>query len=346
MTPVMQRRSFIASTLAAASSQAAPPISIGFLGVAHSHASAKVEIARTSPAWNLVSIWEPDTQLAEKYRQKGIRVVPSRDSLLSEPSVQVIAVESEVATHAEYALLALQAGKHVHVEKPPSVDMAGLRNLAGLARQKNLRLQSGYMWRYHPGFHRIFEAVRQGWLGHVYLVRGQINTLVDASRRPEWAVFPGGHMFELCSHLVDALVRLMGRPAKVTPFLLRHGGFKDELRDNTVAVFEYPRALAVINGATLQPGAGAHRAFEVLGANGTAVLRPIEGPPHLEIDLASPAGPYGKGRHAVDLPPYERYRADFEDLAQSLRTGRPLAASLDDELAVHEVLLRASGMFA
>jgi predicted dehydrogenase len=213
------------------------------------------------------------------------------------------------------------------------------------ARKKNRLLQMGYMWRYHPGFRAMIEAARNGWLGEIYLVKGQMNTLIGADRRPEWALFHGGQMYEQGGHLIDPLVRLLGRPTRITPFLRHHGAFQDSLLDNTAAVFDYPKALGIINSSVLQPGATAHRAFEIYGSRGTAVLRPIEGPPKLEIDLTEDAGPYKKGRTAVALPAYRRYEGDLADLAACVRSGKPLAITLEQDLMVQEALLRASEMW-
>jgi predicted dehydrogenase len=110
-----------------------------------------------------------------------------------------------------------------------------------------------------------------------------------------------------------------------------------------VAVFEYPKALAIIANSTHQPNAFAHRSFEVFGTNGTISLKPIE-PPTLELDLAKPAGPYKSGRQQIPLPKYSRYVGDLADFAQALRGGK-LAASLDDELLVHEWVLKSSNMW-
>ena len=53
-------------------------------------------------------------------------------------------------------------------------------------------------------------------------------------------------MYEQCSHLIDQMVRLMGRPDRITPSSKRDGKFKDNLTDNTVAIFEFPGALGTI----------------------------------------------------------------------------------------------------
>jgi predicted dehydrogenase len=199
------------------------------------------------------------------------------------------------------------------------------------------------MWRYNPGFTAIFEAVRQGWLGDVFLVRGFISNNLAPARRPEWAEFEGGAMFELGSHLVDATVRLLGKPKAVTPYVRHHGKFTDSLKDNNVAVLEYDRATAVLINTALQPGSTPPRSFEVLGTNGTATLQPIE-PPTLSLDFAKPAGPYNKGVQKVPLPAYRRYEADFTELAAAVRGERALSVSLDEELLVAETVLRTSDM--
>ncbi|MFM9092424.1 MAG: Gfo/Idh/MocA family protein, partial [Verrucomicrobiota bacterium] len=207
----------------------------------------------------------------------------------------------------------------------------------------SLLVQVGFMWRYHPGFRAILQAARAGWLGEIHLVRGFIANFLPPERRREWAQFPGGAMFELGSHLIDATVRLLGRPRAVTPFLARHGRTDDELRDNNLAVLEYDRARAGITNLALQSGGSPPRSFEVLGSRGTATLSPIE-PGRLVFDLAEAAGPYGKGSQEVPLPPYRRYEEDFIELAAAVRGEKPLALSLDEELLSAEVVLRASGM--
>ena len=150
-------------------------------------------------------------------------------------------------------------------------------------------------------------------------------------------------MFELGSHLIDATVRLLGKPTQVHAVLRTDGSHRDRLRDNTSAVIEFERAQGVVFSANLQPDSGRHRVFEVLGTQGTATLRPIE-PARLEFDLARPAGPYPAGRSVATTPAYERYTGDFDALARAVRGEQPLAVDLDGELVVHRTVLEASGM--
>jgi predicted dehydrogenase len=352
-TPSLSRRQFLHATagcaavgivpwpLGAAERQAGKRrIPIGFLGATYSHGPDKIRIAMTSPDWEFVGVCDSSQAGKETSAKLGARLI-SQDELFQR--AEVVAVESEVREHAGHALLALGAGKHVHLEKPPAMRMAEMQEIVALARKKQLLLQTGFMWRYNPGFNAIMEAVREGWLGEVFLARGFISNNLNAARRAEWAEFEGGSMFELGSHLVDATVRLLGRPRSVTPFLRRHGRFEDTLKDNNVAVLEYERAMAVLVNTALHAAPAPPRSFEVLGTNGTASLQPIE-PPTLTFNLVQAAGPYKKGAQSVPLPAYQRYVGDMAELAAAVRGETKLSASLDEELLVAEMLLRVSGM--
>jgi predicted dehydrogenase len=347
--PQLPRRQFLAAGLAVTglalgakrmgAAESPRKLAVGFLGTAHSHFREKHKVVLESPDWRLVGLCEDDETIRAK-GPLGARWL-SPEPLFAE--AEVIVVESAVQHHARDAKRALLAGKHVHVEKPPADSLDGFRELLQLAAAKQRLLQVGYMWRYHPGLNAALEAARNGWLGDVYLVRATMNTQAGAEQRREWARFRGGAMFEQGCHLIDPLVRLLGRPLKVSPHLKHSAAADDALVDNTVAVFEFPRTLGIVTSAPLQPNAGPQRFFEVLGTNGTARVQPLE-PPALVIDLAKAAGPYTAGKQEVKLPAYRRYVDEFAALAAAIRAGQKLPFSAEEELLVQEALLRACEM--
>jgi len=314
-----------------------------FLGAAHSHAFDKLRIVKDSPDYELAGVWEESASARQTLEKLGPLPWRPKNGILADRGIEVIFVESDVPQIPLLAIEALEAGKHCHIEKPIADTRARLSRIIALAREKRLVIQGGYMWRYNPAVEKALEAARQGWLGDVYLIHARMNTLIGPERRPEWNRFPGGQMFEQGAHLIDIVVRLMGRPQRITKFLRHDSPFEDALKDNTAAVLEYGRAMAIITSSVLQPNAGQHRTLEIFGSNGNAVVRPIE-PPSLEIDLAKPAGPYRAGRQRIELPPYERFVGDIAALARALRGEQPLATTAETELAVHETLLESSGM--
>lgn len=332
----MLRRNFSLALAASTAAQPARKVRAGFLGVSHSHAPDKLRLVQSHPRYQLVGVWEPDENVRTQLAKLRLPFV-DKDKLLKDPSVDLLFIESGVKMHAGLALEAADAGKHLHIEKPPSDSMSIFRKVCAIAKLRNLHLQTGYMWRFNPAVTKACEAARTGALGDVFHIHARMNTLIGSDRRPEWDLFLGGQMFEQGAHLIDIVVRLMGLPRTITPFLRHDGAFEDNLKDNTVAVLEYERAVAVIAASVLQPNAFSHRTVEIFGSKGNAVVRPIE-PPSLEIDLA------GKPREKIALPPYERYRGDIDEMAAAILDGKPLSVTLEEEQMVHEVLLTASRM--
>jgi predicted dehydrogenase len=343
------RRQFLASlaatsiaphaVTAAAADTPRTPIKVGFLGTGYSHFADKYRLIRESADFELVGLCD-DSADVRALGPAGARWM-SRPELLA--SVEVVVVESEPQHHASDAKEALLARRHVHLEKPPADSLPAFRELLELAQTHQRVLQIGYMWRYNPGVRAAIEAAQKGWLGDIFLVRATMNTTLAGPRRPDWARFRGGAMFEQGSHLVDMVVRLLGRPQKVTPFLKTSGPYNDQLADNTLAVFEYPRAWAIVTSAPLQPNAGPHRFLEILGTSGSARVQPLE-PPGLHLDLKSAAGPYAAGSQVVPLPAYHRYVDEFRDLATTVRGGAALPVTAAVELDIQEALMRACDM--
>lgn len=347
----MTRRSFvtaaaIASAGATLHSIAAQPtptprrIPVGFLGLAYSHAAEKCRLLRASPDWNLVGAWAETPTLAAEYSARGVPIL-SQGELLDQ--AEVVLVESDVPQHAPLAQLALEAGRHVHLEKPPALTLPEMDGLLRIAAAKKRLLQVGYMWRHHPGINRVADLIREGALGDVFLVRIAIDNQLDPAHRAEWAGFPGGVLFELGSHVIDAVVRLFGRPARVTPFLRTLGGSgSDRLADANVTVLEFARTTVVITSSTLRHNAGNHRSFEFCGTRGNAILQPIE-PPNLTLDLARAHADLPAGRSPVSLPSYSRYVGELAELAACVRDNRPLPIEPATERTTQETLLRAVG---
>src|SRR5262245_46580004 len=151
----MDRRTFLysvmGSTFANSSVTVAKDtrIKIAFMGGSHSHAKDKLKVVQESPHYELVGLFEEDSQLREFYQEAGVKLL-SRDQILNDKSIHAVAVESAVKDHSTDAKQVLQAGKHVHVEKPPADDLNIFKSLVAEAEKRQLLVQVGYMWRYNP----------------------------------------------------------------------------------------------------------------------------------------------------------------------------------------------------
>jgi predicted dehydrogenase len=233
---------------------------------------------------------------------------------------------------------------HVHVDKPAGESLAQLRSLLDEATRRRLTVQMGYMLRYNPAFQLCFRAVREGWLGNVFELHTVMSKQIDAAARKGLAEYPGGAMFELGCHVIDAVVSVLGKPQKVTPFARRTHTENDTLADNQLAVFEYAAATATVRSSVIEPNGGERRQFVVCGEEGVIDIRPLE-PPRLSLTLTQARGGYIKGQQMVELPRSTgRYDGEFLDLAAIVRGEKAADFTPAHDLAVHEAILLASGV--
>ncbi len=200
-----------------------------------------------------------------------------------------------------------------------------------------------YTQGYHPCIRAAIEATKKGWLGDAYLLRATMNSNRSKQGRTIEAKYPGGAFFELCGHMVDRAVELWGRPLKTTGFLRHDTSEPDDLKDNTLAVLEYDKSMAVISTAAKMANAGAHRSFELIGTEGSFFIQPIAGDRTMRVNMSKARGPYKEGWQDIKFEPHPYDKFEFEDMARAIRTREPLEYSYDHELLVHETLLRASG---
>jgi predicted dehydrogenase len=321
------------------------PIRAGILGTGHGHAAGKLKVLQQSPEWELAGVCEPDPQWKARRQGEadwaGVRWVTEAE-LLDDPSVRMVAVESEVPQLLPLAQKAVAAGKHLHLDKPAGTDLPTFRRLLDEAASRSLIIQMGYMFRYNPGFDLIRRAVGEGWLGTVYSLRGGISTDLRPEARKRLAFHPGGMMLELGCHLIDMLVLLMGRPGWVTPFLRHDGPETNGLADNTLAVMEYDGALALIESAAMEAQPFPRRRFEVIGTEGTILLQPLE-PPAVRLCLREPRGGFQAGWQTVEVENPPRYDRDLEELARSIREEQAFPYSYEHDYTVQETVLRACG---
>ncbi len=329
--------------------QQAPPssrIKAAQIGTKHSHASGKLAtLLDLDDLYEVVGVAEPDEarrgQVAERAPYRDCRW-SSVEALLDDPEIKVIAVETGIDELVPAAIRCLKAGKHIHHDKPAGQSMAACRTMHAEATKRGLTIQMGYMLRYNPAFQFLFKAAKEGWLGEIAEVHGHMGKRASSGLRAELAQYPGGGLFELACHLIDAVVTVLGKPSEVHAIHITSED--DGFRDNQLATFRYPKALATVGSNHIDPFGGPRRQFTVVGTEGTIEIRPLE-PAKLRLSLTKPHGGFDRGTHEVDLPRSEgRYHGEFRDLAKVVRGEKQLAWNAAHDLAVQETLLRASGL--
>jgi len=205
-------------------------------------------------------------------------------------------------------------------------------------------VQMGYMLRYNPAFELLFQAVRDGWLGEITEIDAAMGKLADPGTRQKIGQLKGGGLFELGCHVIDAVLTILGKPTAVNSFATPVG--KDGVKDNQMAVLQYPKATAVIRCNHADPFGGPRRRFNVTGTEGTMEIVPLESG-RVNLSLTKARGAYKKGTQTFQLDvPKGRYDREFIDLAKIVRGEKKLAWDAAHDIAVHETLLRASGIWS
>lgn len=268
----------------------------------------------------------------------------TQDEILESPDIQIVLVETGIETACRTAQRAIEAGKHVHLDKPGALSHQAFAEMRRLAAERGRIVQMGYMLRYNPAFQALFEAVRKGWLGEVLEVNAMMGKLAGDSVRAQIATLQGGGMFELGCHMVDAVVTILGRPESVSAFSTPSRGPADTTPDNQLAVLKYPKATATLRCNHADPFGGPRRMFSVTGTRGTFHIQPMESG-RITLSLSQAAGPYEKGTQTVTLEiPKGRYRGEFVDMAAALNSETTFAWDAEHDIAVHDTALRASGL--
>jgi predicted dehydrogenase len=333
----MNRRTFLFASASTAAFAAMPSrLRIGQIGTEHAHAGGKMEAMRSlTEVWEVVGVTGP----------KGYAGVKSMsvDELLAVPDLHAVAVETTLEASCAMARRCIEAGKHVHLDKPGAVDHAEFKAMRLEAEKRGLTVQMGYMLRYNPAFELLFHAVNEGWLGQITEIDAAMGKLADPGTRAKIGALEGGGLFELGCHIIDATLTILGKPASVTPFSTPTSD--DGVKDNQMAVLSYPNATAVIRCNHADPFGGPRRRFSVTGTEGTLEILPLESG-KVTLSLTKSRGAYKKGTQTFQMEvPKGRYDAEFIDLAKIVRREKKLAWDAAHDIAVHETVMRAAGIW-
>jgi predicted dehydrogenase len=346
--PIIKRRPFIAGAttiLVGGNSQtlAKPPrIRIGQIGLGHPHAAGKLNaIQSLHDIYDLIGVVEPDSSFRK--RARGVNFV-SMDQLMNTKGLNAVAIETQVKDLATTALPVVEAGKHIHLDKPAGPTLAPFKKLLHSAEQQKLTVQMGYMLRYNPAFKFMFRAVKEGWFGEIMEIDAMMGKKAGAGMRMELAAFAGGGFFELACHILDAAVHILGKPRAVHGFNLRTRKSEgDTFADNQLAVLEYGKATANLRCNHNDPFGFPRRRFNVAGTKGGMEIQPLESGRFI-LNLDQARGEFKKGIQTVQLKGGRSYVAEFTDLARVIRGEKKLSWSYRHDLNVHETLLKICGM--
>lgn len=181
----------------------------------------------------LAAVCDSDAEIRDSHAQAGgaVRITDRFEDLLEDPALDGVVIATPAATHGALVRAALEAGKHVFVEKPICLDVAEAESLAGQADAAGRVLMVGHLLLYHPAFQALQALVAQGRLGPLrYLYSNRLN--LGKIRREENA------LWSFAPHDISMILSLAGRlPRRIS---CQGGNYLNaEVADTTLSHFDF-----------------------------------------------------------------------------------------------------------
>lgn len=308
-------------------------INFGLIGcgrVAPRHAQSIIQI----PEARLVAVADVKPRRAENFAAEyGAAMYYDHRALLERQDIDVVTVCVPSGLHAQVTIDALEAGKHVLVEKPIALTLEDADRMIGLAREKGLNLGVVLQNRYNSPMQQLRRLIDEGGLGRIYLGNATVRWYRPQSYYEDdwhgtWAM-DGGALMNQSIHHIDALQWFMG-PVKSAYAYTATLAHRMEAEDVGVAVLRFHNgALATVEGSTLTWPQNLEGSIALFGERGSVK---IDGTALNRITLWKVAGQLEQEAEIltsqrVDPPSVYGYshREVIRDFAQALLEGRPPA---------------------
>ena len=281
------------------------------------HASDKVD---------LIAVASRDQARADEYAKKWEieRAYGSYEALLADSDVDAVYISLPNTMHAEWSIKALEAGKHVLVEKPFSRHPEEVEQAFDAAERAGRLLSEAFMYRHNPQTARLVELVRDGAIGELRVVRTAFSySLYDADNIRLRTDVEGGSLMDVGCYCVSGSRLLAGEPENVFGRAYIGPSGTDWVFTGSMG---FPGdVVAQFDCGTSLPD---RDELEAIGTEGSLFL---DDPWHCRtpvIELRRDSG-----TEVIELEPVDSYRLEVENLADAISGEAPLLLGREDAVA-------------
>jgi predicted dehydrogenase len=258
---------------------------VGCGGISNCHTYALTQI----PAVKLVATVDIDEARARDFQARYGAEIASTDidAVLQRNDVDAVVVTTANDMHAPLSLKALQAGKHVLVQKPMALTLEEADQMIAAADRAKRKLMVSFFEFFHPAFKRAKELVDAGAIGDVFFYKAIMAWHVPSMQawRFDPRVSGGGVIMDGHVHHVAYFLHLLGNPG-IESVYAEYGALNSsaQVEDTAVTLLRTAHALAEIDGSNrlLEPNAQTGKSFkesvEIFGSRGTVRIQPTERP--------------------------------------------------------------------
>ncbi len=298
------------------------------------------------PGFKLKTILERKAEKSKQYYSL-VNIARSIDEVMNDPEIELIVVNTPNDTHLNFTMRALEAGKHVIVEKPFTNTSQDSDKLIELAKKKQRMLSVFQNRRWDGGFITLKKIIDSGVLGKIVEYEAHYDRFRNYIAPNTWKEEAGpgsGILYNLGSHMLDQVLVLFGKPESVSAKIgiQRPGGRVDDFYDLRLS---YKELNVIVKSSYLVREAGP--IYVVHGVNGSFVkygldpqeealkVHRIPGNPGWGTE---PENYWGKLNTEIDGAPFEgkiettpgNYLTYYQNIYEAIREGKALAVTGED----------------
>ncbi len=322
-------------------------IRIGHIGTLHDHSAGVLPCVRSFPdVFEVVGLVPESPERYEQIKDmdayKGIPVMTEEE--LFAAGIDAALIEGHELDLVNAARRCVDRGIHVHIDKPAGADLQAFADLLRVAKEKQVVVHMGYMYRYNPSIQEALRRKNAGLLGEVYEVDAIMNTEHDPEKRQWLAQFPGGILFFLGCHMIDLIYLFQGKPNRVVPFLKCSGFDGVTAVDHACVMLEYDHGVSIARATSTEVNGYGRRQLVICGSKATYEIEPLEGPTKTYYTDTEHSFAYGDRRTELNFTFPARYDEMMLHFARCVRGEQQNEFDYDYELAVHTLILQACGV--
>src|SRR3984893_18027911 len=247
-------------------------VGIGSMGTIH----AQSVVGGNIPRCKLTAVCDPKVERLSQFPSAEGFV--SADDFLRSSETDAVLIATPHYSHTVIGIRALEAGRHVLVEKPISVHKSDAERLIAAHRNSDQVFAAMFNQRTDPFFLKLRQLVQAGDLGAIRRVSWTITNWFrteayyqSSDWRATWAGEGGGVLLNQCPHNLDLFQWIFGMPTTVRAFC-RFGRYHEiEVEDDVTAYLEYPDGMTAIFSASTGEAPGTNR-LEVAAERGKVVI--------------------------------------------------------------------------
>ncbi|MGQ0816137.1 MAG: Gfo/Idh/MocA family protein [Gemmatimonadota bacterium] len=300
---------------------------IGLLGLGAIAQVVHLPILHSLPGVKLAGVCDVDRSKASAIASRfGIeRVYRSDDEVFSDPDLHGIIICTPSYLHHDQATAALEAGKHVLIEKPLAIHHEAAQKVIEVAERVDRTLMVAMNNRYRPDIQALRPFATNGELGTVFLVRGAWLNKKLRLVRPTWRhrkeTAGGGALMDLGIQTLDLALWFLNFPKTKSVACHTHQGEGLEVEDTAAILIRLENGSAISLSLSWSLVADRDRHYmRLLGTRGSGSIQPLQVHKELEQGMLDVTPQVPPGRENMYTA---SYRDELEDFVETARGNRP-----------------------